>query len=273
MNQEIAGYTLSRRLAGGSSARLFVAHDAQQERYFVRTLEPGAPGRLRRQFFRGAEIIAALQNPRPHPNLVPLVKAGVEGKTPYMVFPYVDSRTLRDLLYTRDPVLAENPLVFIRQLANVLQYIHARGYIHLDVKPENILIEPEGILRLVDFDLALPIRRFFKRLRDLSTSPAYLPPETQQKRVGDERTDIYAFGVCCYEMLTFHRPFEGAKIEQVLAAQLDPKIPPTPIRQWNESIPPALAALVMKCIAKDPDARYPDMVLVQRDLDRLNSPS
>ena len=275
MNQEIAGYSLSRKLAGGGATRLFVALDSQQERYIVRTLDPASAKNrlLRKQFFRGGEILAALQSPQPHPNIVPFVKAGVEGKTPYMVLRYVESRTLRDLLLYRDPLLTENVLVFVRQLANVIRYIHSRGFLHLDVKPENILIRPDGVLVLIDFDLALPIKRFFKRIPVPPGHPSHLPPQTLTRRLADERADIYSFGVCCYEMLTFHKPYEAEKIEQVQAAQIDPKTPPTPIRQWNENIPVALANLVMKCIAKDPAERYPDMVLVLRDLDRLNNPN
>jgi serine/threonine-protein kinase len=70
-------------------------------------------------------------------------------------------------------------------------------------------------------------------------------------------------------MLTFHKPYEGEKIEQVRAAQIDPKTPPVPIRQHTPNVPAALASLVMKCIAKNPADRYPDMVLVLRDLNRL----
>ena len=275
MNQEIAGYSLTRKLAGTGSTRVYVALDAQQERYIVRTLDPAdSPSRsLRKRFLRGASILATLQSPRPHPNLPPFVGAGIERKTPYMVLRYVENRTLRDLMLYRDPILLENPFVFIRQLANVLQYIHARGFIHLDVKPENIMIRPDGVLVLIDFDFALPSKRFFKRVRDISSTPAYLPPETLVRRAADERADIYAFGVCAYEMLTLHKPFEGEKIEQVHAAQIDPRTPPVPLRQWNESVSPALANLVMKCIAKDPADRYPDMALVLRDLDRLKAPA
>jgi len=160
-------------------------------------------------------------------------------------------------------------MIFIRQLANVIQYIHSRGYLHLDIKPENILIRPDGRLVLIDFDLAILRKRFFKKLANVSGTTAYVPPETLVNRTADDRSDIYAFGICCYELLSFHKPYEGEKIELVRAAQIDAKTPPTPIRQHNPDIPVALANLVMKCIAKDPKDRYPDMVLVLRDLNKL----
>jgi len=271
MNQEFAGYSITRSITGGGMTKLYVAIDAQQTRYVIRVLDPvmARDRRARKRFFHGGEVIARLHHPQPHPNIVPFIKAGYEGKIPYMVLEYIESRTLRDLLLYREPLLTDNVIIFIRQLANVIQYIHARGYLHLDIKPENILIRPDGRLVLIDFDLALPRKRFFKKLNKVSGTTAYVPPETLVNHTADDRADIYAFGICCYEMLTFHKPYEGEKIEQVRAAQIDPKTPPVPIRQHTPNVPAALASLVMKCIAKNPADRYPDMVLVLRDLNRL----
>ena len=274
MNQEFAGYSITRTMTGGGMTKLYVAIDAQQTRFVIRVLDSvtAKDRKSRRRFFHGGEVIARLNSPKPHPNIVPFIKAGYEdkGKTPYMVLEYVESRTLRDLLLYREPLLTDNVMIFIRQLANVIQYVHARGYLHLDVKPENILIRPDGRLVLIDFDLALPRKRFFKKLANVSGTTAYVPPETLVNRIADDRADIYAFGICCYEMLTFHKPYEGEKIDQVRAAQIDPRTPPQPIRQYNPNVPVALANLVMKCIAKNPEDRYPDMVLVLRDLDKLS---
>jgi eukaryotic-like serine/threonine-protein kinase len=272
MNQEFAGYSITRSMSGGGLTKLYVAIDAQQVRYVIRVLDPvqARDRQAKKRFFYGGEVIARLQSPKPHPNIVPFIKAGYEGKTPFMVLEYIESRTLRDLLLYREPLLTDNVMIFIRQLANVIQYIHARGFLHLDIKPENILIRPDGRLILIDFDLALPRKRFFKKLSNVSGTTAYVPPETLVERVADDRADIYAFGICCYEMLTFHKPYEGEKIEQVRAAQIDPKTPPVPIRQHNPAIPAGLANLIMKCIAKKPDDRYPDMVLVLRDLDKIS---
>ncbi len=271
MNQEFAGYSITRSITGGGLTKLYVAIDAQQTRYVIRVLDAvSAKDRhARNRFFHGGEVIARLNSPQQHPNIVPFIKAGYEGKTPYMVLQYVESRTLRDLILYREPLLTENVMVFIRQLANVIQFVHSRGFLHLDIKPENILIRPDGVLVLIDFDLALPRKRFFKKLSTVSGTTAYVPPETLLNRTADDRADIYAFGICCYEMLTFHKPYEGEKIDQVRAAQIDPKTPPMNIRQYNPHVPAALANLVMKCIAKNPEDRYPDMVLVLRDLNKI----
>lgn len=271
MKQEFAGYSISRTMSGGEMTKLYVATDARQDRYVLRTLDAvhAKNRRDRKRFFQGGEIIAKLHSPSFHPNIVPFVKAGVEDGIPYMVLRYVESRTLRDLILYRDPLLTENVLILVRQLANIVRYVHSRGFLHLDLKPENVLVQPDGTMVLIDFDCALPRKRFFKRLPAAPDPSPYTAPESVLARLADDRADIYAFGVCCYEMLSFHRPFEGEKIEQVRAARLDPKTPPTPLRQYNPDVPVALANLVMKCIAKNPDDRYPDMALVVRDLERL----
>jgi serine/threonine protein kinase len=272
MNLEIPGYSITRSIGNGGMTKLYVALDPQQNRYVIRVLNADCERdrKSRKRFRTGAEVLRAMHTPKPHPNIVRLVKTGVENGRSYMVLQYVESRTLRDLILNRDPVVAQNPIVFIRQLARVIQYVHAKGFLHLDIKPENLLIRPDGRLVLIDFDLAVPRKRFFKKLPSLAGTTAYMPPEMLATRIADDRSDVYAFGVTCYEMLTFHKPFEGEKIEQVQAAQVDPAIPPTPIRQHNPAAPAALSELVMKCIAKKPEDRYPDMVLVLRDLDRLS---
>lgn len=271
MKQEIAGYTITRSMSGGGMTRLYVAVDSNQERYVIRVLDPqmAKERKNRNRFFEGGEILKKLNTPEPRPDIVPFVSSGYADKVPYMVLKYIESRTLRDLILYREPWLTENVMVFIRQLGHAIQYVHSRGYLHLDIKPENILIEPNGQLVLIDFDLALPRKRFFKKLSEVSGTTAYVPPETLLTRVADDRADIYAFGICCYEMLTFRKPYEGEKIEKVRADQVDPKVPPTPIRQVNPAIPQMLANIVMKCIAKNADDRYPDMGLVLRDLDKI----
>jgi serine/threonine protein kinase len=144
-SQEFAGYSITRPMSGGGLTKLYVAIDPQQNRYVIRILDAlqARDRKARERFFNGGEVLEKLHTPKPHPNIVPFVKAGYENKTPYMVLNYIESRTLRDLILYRDPLLTGNVMVFIRQLAAVIQYVHARGYLHLDIKPENILICPD----------------------------------------------------------------------------------------------------------------------------------
>lgn len=265
--REFAGYPIVRNLAVGGMTRLYVGLDAQQNRVVIRCLDPGRGLRWlnKRRFFKSAEILAKLN----HPHIVKLFRTGIEGDTPFMVLEFVDAKTLRDLILYRDPLLTDHVIPLMLQLAETLLFIHNSGYLHLDVKPENILVRPDVHLVLLDFDLAVPIKRWFKKVRQMPATPAYAAPELQLQRIATEASDVYAFGVTAYEMLTFHKPFEGDKIELVRAAQLDPNTPPTRPRQHNPKISAGLENLVLKCLAKNPNDRYPSMSLIIRELKAL----
>jgi serine/threonine-protein kinase len=200
---------------------------------------------------------------------VKLIKIGYEGCIPFMVLEYIESRTLRDLILGRDALLTQNVLSLMRQMAAALFYIHDSGFLHLDIKPENIIVQNDGHVVLIDFDLAIPTKRWFKRIHALPGTPFYMAPETLTRRIVDEKSDIYSFGVTCYEMLTYHKPFEGDRIETVRSAQVNPTIAPTRLRQHNPEVPATLEALVLKCLAKKPVDRYPSMSLVIRDLEQI----
>ena len=265
--REFAGYSIVRNLSGGGMTRLFVALDSAQNRVVLRyLLENWArKWRFRKRFFHGAKVLSKLK----HPQIVNLIKTGYEGRLPYMVLEFVESRTLRDLILYRDPLLTQNVLSLMRQMATALFYIHSQGFLHLDWKPENILVRPDGHIVVIDFDLALKRKRRPTRVKELPGTPSYIAPEALTRRVVDERSDIYSLGVTFYEMLTYHKPFEGDKIEQVRAAQIDPNIPPTRLRQYNPAVPVAMESLVLKCLAKQPDDRYPSLSLVIRDLEAI----
>lgn len=247
--------------------RLYVALDTQQNRVVIRHLteESARRWRNRRQFYRTAEIMQKLQ----HPNIIRFIRVGRQNRLPFMVLEYVESRTLRDLILYRDPLLTQNVLKLMRQMCAALYYIHSHNFIHLDFKPENILVRPDGHLLVIDFDLAQKRKNHPVRIRQLPGTPSYIAPETLTRHVVDERADIYSLGVAFYEMLTFHKPFEGDKLDQVRMAQVDPNVPPTKPKQYNPNVPVALESLVMKCIAKNPADRYPSMSLVIRDLEAI----
>ncbi len=267
--REFAGYSIIRNLAGGGLTRLYVARDAQQNRVVIRQLtEDSARNRhIKKNFFHSAEILSKLR----HPNIIRFISAGYQDKIPFMVLDYVESRTLRELILQRDALLANNVLSFMRQLAAALYYIHSNHYLHLDFKPENILVANDGHVYVIDFDLAMRIPRWWwnRKIRQLPGTPSYMAPEMQKERLVDERSDIYSFGVTCYEMVTYHKPFEADKIEKARADQLDPNVPPIKPRQHNSAIPAALESLILKCLAKKPEDRYPSMSLVIRDLEAM----
>ena len=266
-SQEFAGYAITRRLAAGGMTYLYLGVNRQQERVVIRRMRPEflRDRRLRTSFINGGEILARLD----HANVVRLIEAGIHHDEPYQVLEYIESHPLRDLVAQRHPLLRQNPLSMMRQIAAGLSYIHLAGFLHLDLKPDNILMRADGLAVIVDFDLALPRKHLPIKLSPLPGTFAYLPPETIGKGLVDDQTDIYAFGVTCYEMLTGHKPFEGVTPEDSRRMQLDPTAHPRKLRLHNVTVPPAMENLIFKCLAHPTIARYPSMSLVLRDLEAM----
>jgi eukaryotic-like serine/threonine-protein kinase len=264
---EFAGYTIIRELPPGGMTRLCVAIDRRQQRVVLRRLKNSYlhDRRARHQFLRGAEILARLH----HPNLVRLIKAGMFCDEPYIALEYIDARNMSALIRSKSPLLYRNVLTMLRQMASALHYVHLAGYWHLDIKPENFIVRPDGLVVLLDFDLA--IERSLKPVK-LSPMPgtfAYLPPESITKNIVHDQTDIFAFGVSCYEILAGHKPFEGLTPEDSRRMQADLATPPARINSSGKTVNPRLESLVFKCLAKQPGDRYPLMSLVVRDIESI----
>ena len=265
--QEFAGYAITRRLASGGMTYLYVGVDSHQQRVVIRRIKPEylRDKRVRTQFLHGAEILSKLH----HPNLVRLLKAGTFQDEPFMVVEYVESRSMRELILKRDPMLTDNILTMFRQMAAALMAVHVGGYWHLDFKPENLIVRNDGLVVLVDFDLALERKSKPIKLSPLPGTSTYLPPETLLRSQVDDQTDIYGFGVTCYEMLTGHKPFEGITPEESKRLQLDPNAHPKRLRLHAVEVPQAMETLISKCLAYRQTDRYPSMSLVLRDLETL----
>lgn len=266
--REIDGYSVIRPIFLGGMTDLYVAHAPQGDRVVLRFLkEIYAQNRsLRKRFLHGAEVLRHVQ----HPHIIRLLEIGKQGRVPYMVLEYVESKTLREMLVQRDPILQRNQLAVLRQLAETLYFIHHKGYMHLDFKPENMLYREDGHVMIIDFDLCMKRHRKPVRLNNYPGTPAYLAPEIMTTQRADERADIFSFGVVAYELLTFRKPFERDSLEEARIAQTNPDVPPNPIERYAPDTPPALKDIIFKSLAKDVDKRYPSMSLVLKTLDALS---
>ena len=165
---------------------------------------------------------------------------------------------MKELYAAQDPVLAEHVAQIILDMATALEHMHENGYMHLDFKPENVLVSRNGEIKLVDFDLAQPLPKQPKQMPSNAGTPAYMAPEQIRHEPLDQRADLFSFGVTAYELLTFRKPFIGESPEAVLRKQLDDKQPIRPPRDINEDIPIALERIVLKCLERDPENRFPN---------------
>lgn len=264
MMQHFAGYTIVRRFPPSGMADVYVARSPHEERVILRCMlaDFARQRKWRKVFLESARVMGTFD----HDNVVRLLDVGTEDDTPYMVLEYVEAETLRTLISRRDPGLASYVIPLLRQMAEALYYVHLQGYLHLDFKPENLLVDRNGKVVLIDFDLIVPKRNKPFRLKKLPGTFPYLPRETLVDHLVEERTDIYAYGVTAYETVTGHQPYEGTKIEEVRASQTDLEAEPTRPSRHVTTVPAFLERLILKCLANHPEDRYPSMSLVLKAL-------
>jgi eukaryotic-like serine/threonine-protein kinase len=204
------------------------------------------------RFTREAQAAAAIG----HPGVVTVYDAGADGPTRFIVMEYVPGRSLAEILSEREhkPLEPDEAADIAAQVADALSAAHAAGIIHRDIKPGNIMIEPDGSVKVLDFGIAraLDSHTLTQTATVLGTS-AYMSPEQALGQPVDARSDIYSLGCVLYEMLTGEPPF----IADVSAAVLHQhvRVEPKPARERNPAIPPALNDLVMQMLAKSPGDR------------------
>jgi len=215
----------------------------------------------RRRFFHGCKVLSRIHH---NENVINYIEHGkIEGR-PYLLMEYVEAPNLKQLIGRADALLAENVAQILIDMSLGLEQVHDSGFIHLDFKPENILVTRNARVRLIDFDLAQPKPEKPRKMTGNPGTPAYMAPEHLQHLALDQRADIFAFGVTAYEVLTFAKPFPGDTPDEILRKQLNDEL--TPPCQLNPGIPPAMEKIILKCLERDMAERYPYMSVVVRDL-------
>ncbi len=253
-----SAYTLGRELGGGGMSRVFVAVDIRLEReVVVKVLLPElAAGLNADRFAREIKLAASLQQA----NIVPVLSAGESEGLPYYTMPFVEGLSLRQRL-ERGPLPMAEILSVLRDVARALTYAHARGVVHRDIKPDNVLLSGDTAV-VTDFGIAKAIsasrtQGSTQALTQMGTAigtPAYMAPEQAAGDAStDHRADFYAFGCLAYELLAGRTPFHGLTPHKLLVAHVSER--PAPIETLRAEAPSALAALVARCLEKDPDDR------------------
>ena len=251
-------YAIERELGGGGMSRVFVAEDRALARpVVIKVLHPElAAGVNVDRFKREVQLLARLQ----HPHIVPILSAGEADGLPYYVMPFVRGESLRARL-ERGPLAPTEAAGLLADVAKALSAAHAEGVVHRDIKPDNILVSG-GAAVVADFGIAKALstarlKEDAGTLTSLGTSlgtPAYMAPEQVAGDPNvDARADLYSLGCVAYEALTGASPFAGKTLQQMLAAQVIET--PPPIATRRDGIPPTLAAVVMKCLEKEPANR------------------
>lgn len=259
-----AGFTVLDRINRGGMADIYLVQDAAGQKHTLRVLLPEHRYSWReiRRFWWGCKVLAQLD----HPNVIHFEGSGKFRGLRYAVLEYVPGTNLREKILRNDAGLRVHPLRLLVGMAAALAHVHERGFLHLDFKPENILVSPSYDPKLVDFDLAIRRPPRPKRISVLSGTPSYLAPEQIYRQPVDERADIFAFGMTAYEMVTGKKPVSGLSRAEVLRKYVNFEEHLKPIRHYVPDFPQHLDRVIRKCLEKDPARRYPTMSLVLRDL-------
>jgi len=257
-------FYLHELINSGGMADIWLVTDQRGKTFALRKLKPELRFNLRsrRRFVRGCKVLSQLNE---SDFIVGYVEHGKLDGALYLLMDYIEASNLKLRFAQQDPVLTENAAQILIDMAVGLNDVHESGFMHLDFKPENILVTGNGNVRLIDFDLAQPILEKPKKMSENPGTPGYMAPEQLQGKPIDARVDIFSYGVAAYELVTSRKPFPGESAAEILAAQLEPA-GPVPPREHNGDIPPALEKVILKCLARDPDRRYPFVSVLVREL-------
>jgi len=263
-HERFGRFYLQELLNSGGMADIWLVTDSHAKPYALRRLHPRLRFNFtaRRRFVRGCEILSRIHD---HEHIIGYVEHGKIAGMMYLVMDYVEAASLKELYANQDPLLLENVAQILIDMISGLEHIHDNGYMHLDFKPENVLVTRNAGVRLIDFDLAQPLPSKPKKMSKNPGTPAYMAPEQLQRQPIDGRVDVFAYGVAAYELLTNQKPFPGETPDEILRRQMDRSafLPP---RQHNPEIPLAMEKVIMKCLECDPDKRYPFLSVLARDV-------
>ena len=249
---QVGRYEILEIIGAGAHGRVARAHDPMIGRLVAIKLFPKelAKGDARQRFLQEARVVGQLS----HPSIITLHDMGIDEatQTPYLVMEFLDGQPL-DRILEKGSVPFPKACAWAAEVACALGVARRKGIIHGDVKPANMLITDEGRVKLMDFGMARLASRDTGATPLLGT-PAYWCPEQIMGKPQDARSDLFSLGVVLYEMVTGKRPFDADSLQGICGRVLSST--PLPPSHANPSVPSGFDAIVARCLAKDPVARY-----------------
>lgn len=262
-------YEIKEIIGVGGMAYVYKAYDNIDDRTVaVKILKEEylANDEFTRRFKNESKAIAILS----HPNIVKVYDVSFGDRMQYIVMEYIDGITLKEYIDQQEEFKWKEAVHFTVQILRALQHAHDKGIVHRDIKPQNIMLLPDGTIKVTDFGIARFSRQDIRTTRSTDKaigSVHYISPEQARGEITDEKADIYSVGVMLYEMLAGKLPFEADSAVSVAIMQLQSEAKPP--REVNPSIPEGLADITVKAMQKDPSKRYQSAAEMLYDIDEF----
>jgi serine/threonine protein kinase len=258
----IGGYRLQNLMMTGQSSQVWEVVEVSSHRHFAMKLllpEKVRDSEQRRLLWHEATVGKKLA----HPNVIKIVAVSTDSKNPYFVMEFFPAGSLKiRMLRKQTEFIKENALSIFKQGATALAYMNASGWVHRDVKPDNMLVNSAGELRIIDFALAVRIQKasffskFFRRKGLTQGTRSYMSPEQIRSLPLDGRADVYSFGVSMYEVATNRPPFRASSNQELLTKHITER--PISPQVYNADLTDEFSELVMHCLAKKREDRPRD---------------
>ena len=257
-------YEIIKTIGEGGMATVYLANDTILDRKVaIKVLRGDLSNdeKFIRRFKREALSVSNLS----HPNIVEVYDVGEEDGNYYIVMEYIEGKTLKQLLQKRGALTLNEVIDIMTQLTDGLAHAHEAYIIHRDIKPQNIMIEDNGLVKITDFGIAMALNSTqLTQTNSVMGSVHYLPPEQANGKGSTVKSDIYSLGILMYELLTGSVPFKGDTAVEIALKHMKEKIPS--IRKQNPTIPQSVENIVLKATAKNPKNRYDNVRDMYKDL-------
>ncbi len=263
-------YRIIRKLGTGGMASVYLAEDQELgRRVAIKLLDErhAQDEQFIERFRREAESAAGLS----HPNVVSIYDRGEAEGTYYIAMEYLEGKTLKELIVSRGPTPVRVAIDYTRQILSALDFAHRHGIVHRDIKPHNVVVAPDGRLKVTDFGIARSGSSQMTEAGSIIGTAQYLSPEQAQGKPVHPSSDLYSVGVVLYEMLTGTVPFTGDTALEIAMKHLNavPKPPSEERPPGIGEVPHELDLVVLRALAKDPDDRYQTAREMDADLGRV----
>ncbi|MCM3722250.1 MULTISPECIES: Stk1 family PASTA domain-containing Ser/Thr kinase [Solibacillus] len=277
VGKHISGrYKILKLIGGGGMSNVYLAHDIILSRDVaikILRYDLSNEEELHRRFQREALSATSLTNP----NIVSIYDVGEDGDMHYIVMEYIKGKTLKQYIQEFSPLSAARSVHIMKQLTSAIAHAHENGIIHRDIKPQNILMDEEGNVKITDFGIATSLgATSFTQTNSVIGTVHYLSPEQARGGLATMKSDLYALGIVFYELLTGELPFSGESAVSIALKHLQSETPS--VREFDASIPQSVENIVLKATAKDQNHRYSNAEEMEEDLNtclslqRVNEP-